>query len=98
MTTSAPPLGRQVDILRQVIALVQERLPRDWVAEPGLNSAPVGPRRRVDGLIRLVSRQGDGATLVVAVKKSVVTRDLKTLVAGLRSYASVAGETPSSRC
>jgi hypothetical protein len=55
VTTSAPPLDRQVDILRQVIALVQERLPRDWVAEPGLNPAPVGPRRRVDGLIKLVS-------------------------------------------
>jgi hypothetical protein len=98
VTTSAWPLDRQVDILRQVIAQVQERLPRDWVAEPGLDSAPVGPGRRVDGLIRLVSPQGDGATLVVAVKKNVVTRDLQTLVAGLRSYASVAGENPSSRC
>jgi len=41
----------------------------------------------------LVSPQGDDATLVVAVKKSVATRDLQTLVAGLRSSASVAGET-----
>lgn len=93
MTTSTPQLEREADVLRHVMALVEERLPGDWLVEPNRSSAP-GPRRRVDALIKLVSPQGDAVTLVVEVKKTVVTRDLQSLVEQLRSFAGVADETP----
>lgn len=92
MTTSLPPLDREVDVLRLVNALIEERLPRDWLVEPNLNST-AGPGR-VDALIKLVSPEGDDATLIVEVKKNFVTRDLQKLVAQLRSYTSDAGEKP----
>ena len=49
-----PPLDREVDVLRQVIALVEGRLPRGWLVETKRESAP--PGRRVDALITLVSQ------------------------------------------
>jgi len=91
VTTSPPPLDREVDVLRQVIALVEGRLPRGWLVETKRESAP--PGRRVDALITLVSPQGDGVTLVVEVKKNFVTRDAQKMVEQLRSYANVADGT-----
>jgi hypothetical protein len=91
MKASLPPLDREVDVMRQVIAMVEERLPVGWLVEPKRRSA-ANPGRSVDALIELVSPQGDDVTLVVEVKKSVVTRDLPNVVEQLRNYASRADE------
>jgi hypothetical protein len=93
MKASLPPLDREVDVMRQVIAMVEERLPVGWLVEPKRRSA-ANPGRSVDALIELVSPQGDDVTLVVEVKKSVVTRDLPNVVEQLRNYASRADEEP----
>jgi hypothetical protein len=89
VTTSTPPLEREADVLRKVIEMVEERLPRDWLMEPNRGSA-----RGADALIKVVSPQGDDVILVVEVKRSVAPRDLWNVVEQLRSYASVAGEAP----
>lgn len=88
--TSAPPLDREVDVLRLVVALIEERLPRGWQVK--LKRGAPSPGGKTDSLIRLVSPQGDDVTLVVEVKKTFLTRDLQKVVEQLRSYASVADE------
>ena len=75
VTTSTPPLEREADVLRKVIEMVEERLPRDWLMEPNRGSA-----RGAAALIKVVSPQGDDVILVVEVKRSVAPRDLQNVV------------------
>ncbi|MBE1603175.1 nuclease-related domain-containing protein [Actinopolymorpha pittospori] len=66
---------REVDVIRRVVALLQERLPADWSVPTVRLNATVGDHE-VDALLDLES-PGGRAVLVVEVKnQSVVTSRL----------------------
>jgi hypothetical protein len=80
-----PPLDREDDILKEALNEVRSRLPEGWQLELQRTETPLfGP----DATVSLASPGGDEALLIIEVKRSVVTRDLKPIVEQLSSYAA----------
>ena len=87
MSTPRAPLDREADILKDALNQVRSRLPEAWQLEMLEAEVPLfGP----DALVSLTPPQGDGALLVIEVKRTLVTRDLQPVVEDLTNYASAA--------
>lgn len=88
------PLERELDIQRQALKSVRDRLPPQWnlsVAEQ-----PSAGSRRIDAVVTIAAPNSPPSTVVVETKRSLVTRDLPQLVDRLRSAsAELPGEDPS---
>jgi hypothetical protein len=80
----APASGR--DVVRVAVDLVRDRLPRGWEArfDVGVDS----PVRDFDAVLRLVAPDGERATLVIAAKRLLDTRDVALAIERLRRVAS----------
>jgi hypothetical protein len=72
--------------VRVAVDLVRDRLPGGWEArfEVGVGS----PVRDVDAVLRLVAPDGERATLVIAAKRLLETRDVALAIERLRRAAS----------
>lgn len=82
-TPAAPE--RQADVLSRGIKLISDRLPTTWQTEV-VKDVPAGPgRRRADAVLDLIAPDGSRAVLVVEAKRSVVIRDLPSVVNQLNS-------------
>jgi hypothetical protein len=79
-----PASGREV--VRLAVDLVCSRLPGGWEArsEVGVGS----PVRDFDAVLRIVAPDGEQATLVIAAKRMLETRDVALAVERLRRAAS----------
>jgi len=86
---------REVDVLRRALALLTDRLPPGWGATVTENLVVPDPGRRVgavvelDAVVELIGSDGARVLLVMAVKRSLLVRDLPAVVD--RLHASVAG-------
>ncbi|MGH3767485.1 MAG: hypothetical protein ACRDTX_20425 [Pseudonocardiaceae bacterium] len=83
-STAAAP-EREADVLRRGIELISDRLPSTWKTT-ATEDAPAGSDgRRADAVLDVVALDGSHAVLVVEAKRSVVVRDLQSVVNQLSS-------------
>lgn len=82
MSAPTQPLLREQDILLAALEQIRARLPQHWRLE--LLDAPAD--RRLDATVSLIAPTGPAVTLVVEVKRSLVTRDLVGVLDQLNSY------------
>lgn len=90
MTREPPALVNEEQILRAAVAEITNRLPRGWTTEvqyDGLRS-----NLRVDAIVVLTAPDGQSATLYAEAKRSLVTKDLSSIVDQLERIISVARE------
>lgn len=71
---SPPHLDRDIDVLHRAVAVLQERLPTGWSADATYGS-PSGDSA-ADAVVELRGPDQVKLTLVMAYKRSLVTRDL----------------------
>jgi len=79
------PLVHEREILTEALQQIQARLPGGW--KLNVDEQPVG-RRRPDAVVYVMSPQGQEVSLVVEVKRSLVSRDLPAVLEQLKSYAA----------
>lgn len=82
MPPGRPALDREKDILAEALAQVRSRVPTGWTLEPRDDAALFGP----DALVELSAPGGDRTTLVIEVKRTLVTKDLASVLDQLNSY------------
>lgn len=91
MAGPTAPLVREQDILAQALDQIRTRLPSGWRLEPV--DLPDG-RQQLDAIVRLISPQRQEVSLVVEVKRSLVTRDLPAVLDQLNG--AIAAGLPTS--
>lgn len=79
------PMERDSDVLRRIVHLVQERLPRGWRCEIAALDVKVGLGRRADALIEIRSPTAERATLIAEIRRVLVTKDLRNIIEQLLS-------------
>lgn len=84
MLSVARPLDREIDIVQEALDQLRVRLPTGWMLGLQTQSALFGP----DALVGLEAPNGERATLVAEVKKSLVTRELASVLEQLNNYIS----------
>jgi hypothetical protein len=72
------PPGREVDVLRRALALVEQRLPAGWTLaiEEEVRLGDL----RVDALVELQAPDGSRTVLMVEVKRELATRDVANIL------------------
>ncbi len=84
LPTNPVPLDKEQDILREVLAQMRARLPKDWDLSLERDTPLFGP----DAIVSLRPPQGKGAIFLIEAKRTLVTRDLGPIVEQLNAYAS----------
>jgi hypothetical protein len=82
VSTAAQALDRESDIAQEAIDQVRSRLPAGWTVAVQSQSALFGP----DAVVALEAPGGTRAILVVEVKKSLVTRELASILEQLNGF------------
>lgn len=75
-------LANKPDVLRRAVEGIQARLPAGWTLEQDLGRRSFGP----DALVTVTDPDGRTTTLVVEAKRSIVTRDIGSVLARLQAY------------
>jgi len=73
------PVVQAAEVLRLVVAAVQERLPADWATDALYK--PLGRGGRPDALLELQAPSGSRVRLVLEYKRGLVVRDLPAVLA-----------------
>lgn len=87
MSDNAGPPRNEAEILRQVVAILAERLPDGWTLQEARERT--GSGRRVDALLQIIAPDQRTATLVIEAKGIVEGRDLPRLAEQLATYTSL---------
>lgn len=82
MRRSERSLDRETEIAQAALSQVRERLPKSWMLRQQAQSALFGP----DALLALEAPTGERATFVAEVKKTLVNRELASVLEHLNSY------------
>jgi transcriptional regulator with AbiEi antitoxin domain of type IV toxin-antitoxin system len=77
-------LEREEDILAEALSQVRSRLPAQWTLELQRDPSLFGP----DAVVALDPPDGSGTLLVIEVKRSIVTKDLRPVIDQLNAYIS----------
>ena len=88
MKRDLPTLASEEQILLAALAELSRRLPPGWSAEPQLERA--AGRLRADAAVRIKSPDGQRTTMYAEARRTLVTRDLRTLVDQLESTIAAA--------
>jgi hypothetical protein len=83
MVSEPKALLSEDEILQAAVDELTKRLPSGWRAEVELEG--VCGQRRVDAIVDLTSPDGAKATFYAEAKRALVTKDLSSIVAQLRS-------------
>lgn len=86
---------REVDVLRSVLALIEQRLPGGWTVGVEVEVA-LRNGRRVDALIKLRAPDDSSALVVVEAKRQLAARDVPYLLEQLDEYRqTLRGDQPT---
>jgi len=84
MSLPRTPPASEADVLSAAIATLTTRLPPDWKTDVQRES-PVGPYR-ADAVITITAPGGGQGTLYAETRRSIVTKDLPSMVAQAQAY------------
>lgn len=87
MNVNAEPPRNEAEILRQVVAILAERLPDGWTLQEVRERAESG--RQIDALLEIVAPDERTVTLVIEAKGIVEGRDVPRLAEQLATYTSL---------
>lgn len=81
-----PPPERESDVLRRALLTLGDRLPDGWTVS-SQEQYPTASNRRIDMVVDVMSPDGQRVRFAVEAKRSIVPKDVDTVLAQLAAYA-----------
>src|SRR5579863_8434698 len=81
-----PAPERESDVLRRALLTLSDHLPSGWTAT-GQEQYPTPSNRQIDMVVDVMAPDGESVRFVVEAKRSIVPKDVDTVLGQLAAYA-----------